>query len=140
MSRAEIKRTKVFDSVSGFTQWARDTARMTGSRCSSTDGSDQWCGGSEAMAYELGLSGGYWAEGAAKMAKQMTITRDMQALAPMPTRERAVQGHMPCVPAHIMGHPLSMFKQGEDLSSGKPVISIGLSMIQSADNSGDDRI
>ena len=38
-----------------------------------------------------------------------------------------------------MGHPLSMFKHSDVEGAGKPVISIGLSMITSAGCDGEDR-
>ena len=79
-------------------------------------------------AIQLARTGGYWAEGAAKMVQGVADAAALRENYAQPMLHNDVAGFMPDVPAYLAGVPDNMiaFAQGDMTTAQTPTITIGV--------------
>jgi hypothetical protein len=127
-----------FDGVRELAQWIDSNPRQPGAGDSSQSrdarkGWDMGMGMDGAMS--MGLSGGFWAQGATDLQKARVEIDRMTHRAPALERVRSVAGYAPCIPSHLAGLPEAMWTDGEPEDAPRArskVLRIGVAASYSA--------
>ena len=127
MSRSEIH-TLQFDSPVDAARFAKTTPRVPKSQRESDKNKDgDWALGLDlAETLDKVESGYIWNQGLDAMTASMEVTDELAAKSSLPRLVRAVSGGVPCVGAHVMGHPKAMYRKQKRDTVDRPVLSVGI--------------